>query len=114
MHLVILVGGNEQIWAAFLAGEARRPGIGADHNSVTIGHRFEDRLQDIGKDRADNESDLVALDHGLDLVHRGIRFQFVILHDQLGLDAAELPPQMLQGKIESGALLLTDYGGRAR
>ena len=52
--------------------------------------RLQDRLQDVGEDRADHEVDLVALDEGLDLAHRDVGLELVVLHDDLDLAPAEL------------------------
>src|SRR5262249_23531816 len=64
-HLIVLVGGDEEIWVAFFAGEVRRASIGADQDCAALGGRLHDRRQHVGKDRTDYELDLIALDERL-------------------------------------------------
>src|SRR5262249_19579882 len=112
--LVVLVRGDEQVGVAVAAGEVRGAGVRADQDGATVGDRLEDRLQDVGEDRADHEVDLVALDERLDLGDRDVRLEFVVLHQKLDLATAELVAERLQRKLHAVALLGAERGGWAR
>ena len=74
MHLIVLVGGYIEIWAAVLAGVARRTCIRADQDGFGIRDRFVDRLQDVREDRPHDEIDLLAFQQALDLGHGSVWF----------------------------------------
>ena len=112
-RLVVLVGGDEEIRVAFLAGEIGGAGIRADQDDIGVGHRLEDRLQNIGEDRADHEVDLVALEQRLDLGDGDVGLEFVVLHDDLDLAAAELAAEVFHRELEAVAQLLAEHRRRA-
>ena len=114
VHLIVLVGGDEEVRVAILAGEARRSGVGTDEDDVRLGDRLLDRLQDVGKHRPDHEIDLVAIDQRLDLADGHVGLELVIGDDDLGLAAAELAAQRLHRQREAVTQLLAEHGGRAR
>ena len=76
--LIVLVGGDEEVRIALLAGEVRGAGIGADQDGAAFGHGFHDRGENVGKDRADHEIDLVAIDQRLDLIHGEVGLELVV------------------------------------
>src|SRR5262249_15268059 len=61
-HLVVLPGGGEKKWAALFASKDRGSGVDADKEGPALGDRLEDRLQNVGRDHADDEVDLVAFE----------------------------------------------------
>jgi hypothetical protein len=115
MHLVVLVGGDEEVLVAAATGIARRAGIGADQEgALRVDHRLVDRLQDVGEDRADDEIDLVAVDERLHaLGHGDIGLQFVIDDDDLDLAAAHAATELADRELQAVARLLTEDGSRA-
>jgi len=62
VNLIVLVGGDEEVLVALGPGEIRGAGIRADQKGATVCHRLVNRHQDVGKDWADDEVDIVALD----------------------------------------------------
>ena len=112
--LVVLIGDDEQVRVAVLAGEARGAGIWADHEGAALGHRLEDRGQDVGEHRTDDEIDLVALDEGLDLGDGDVGLELVVLDQELDVAPAELAAEFLERKLKPVALLLADDGRRPR
>ena len=109
MHLIVLIGRDEEIGIALLAGERRRSGVWTDEDHVRLGHRLHDRAEHVGEYRADDEIDLVAVDEGLDLADRDIGLELVVGYDDFGLAAAELAAQGLDGEREAVAHLLADH-----
>ena len=114
VRLVVLIGGDEEVRVALLAGEVGGAGVGRDQDRAAVGHRLHHRDQDVGEDRADHEVDLVPLHVGLGLADRDVRLELVVLHDQLDLAPAELAAERLQRKLEAVALLHAERGGRPR
>ena len=111
VHLVVLIGGDEEVRVAVLAGEGRGAGIRADQEGAAVGDRLDDRDQDVGEDRADDEVDLVALDQRLDLAHRDVGLELVVLHDDLDVAAAELAAEVLDAELEAVAQLPPSTAG---
>ena len=69
--------------------------------------------ENVGEDRADDEVDLVALDQRLDLGDGDVGLEFVVLHDDFDLAAAELAAEVFHRELEAVAQLLAEHGGRA-
>ena len=113
VHLIVLIGGDEEIRVAVLAGEARCPGVGTDEDDVRLGDGLGDCAEDVGEDRTDHEIDLVAIDQRLDLGHGDVGLELVVGDDDLGLAAAELAAQILDRKCEAVAQLLAEHRRRA-
>ena len=111
--LIVLVGGDEEVRIALLAGEVRGAGIGADQDGAALGHGLHDRGENVGKDRADDEIDLVPIDQRLDLVHGEVGLELVVRNDHLDIAPAELAVEILDRKIEAVAKLLTEHGRRS-
>ena len=114
MHLVVLIRGHVEKRAAVLAGVARRTGIRADQESLGVGDRLVDRLQDVGEDRPDHEIDLVALEQSLDLAHRAVGFKLIIGDHDFDVASTHLAAEILDREIETVADLLTERGGGTR
>ena len=112
--LVVLIGGDEEVRVAILAGEVRGAGVRADQEGAALGHRLHDGDQDVGEDRADDEVDLVAVDQRLGLADGDVGLEFVVLDEQLDLAAAELAAHVLDRELEAVAELLAEHGRRAR
>ena len=113
-HLVILVGGHEEIWIALLAREIRGAGIGADQDGAAFGRRLHDGLQDVGENRADDEFGLVPLHQRLDLGDGDIRLELVVRYDHVGFASAELAAEILHRQSEAIAQLLPENRRRSR
>src|SRR5262249_3499087 len=64
-RLIVLIGSDKKVRIAFLASEIGGAGVWADQDNAGVGHRLEDCLQNIRKDRSDDEVDLVALNQSL-------------------------------------------------
>jgi len=75
--------------------------------------RLVDRHQHVRKDRADDEIDLVALEEPLDLGHRDVGLEFVVDHDHIRVEAAELAAESLDRKVEAVAHLTAEHRGSA-
>ncbi len=114
VHLVVLVGGDEEVRIALLAGEARRAGVGADQDHIGLGDRLHDRAEDVGEYGANHEIDLVAVDQGLGLGHGHVGLELVVGDDDLGVAAAELAAEILDRERKAVAQLLAEHRGRAR
>ena len=115
MDLVVLVGGDEEVRVAVLAGEVRRAGIRRDQDGAAFGHRLHDRDQNVREDRADDEIDLVAVDQRLGLADGDVGLEFVILHDQFDFAAAELAAQLFLTASSKPLLkLLAEHSRRTR
>ena len=112
-RLVVLIGRDEEIRIAFLAGEIGGAGVRADQDRSGIGHRFEDSPENIGEDRADDEVDLIALEQRLGLGDGDVGLEFVVLHDHLDLAAAELAAEVLDRELEAVAQLLAEHRRRS-
>ena len=111
--LIVLVRGDEEVRIAFLAGKVGGAGVGADQDRAAVGHGLHDRGENVGKDRADDEIDLVPVDQCLDLVHREVGLELVVRNDHLDIAAAELAVEILDRKIEAVAKLLTQHSRRS-
>ena len=85
-----------------------------DHEGTALGHRLDDRGQDIGEHRTDNEIDLVALDEGLDLGYGDVGLELVVLDLEIDVAPAELVAKLFERKLKPIALLLTDDCWRPR
>src|SRR5581483_10620417 len=72
------------------------------------------RQQYVGKDRADHEINLVALEKALDLGDGGIRLQFVISDDDLDILAAHLAAEVLDRERKAVAYLSAQRRSRSR
>src|SRR5690349_20656501 len=72
------------------------------------------RLQHIGKDRADDYVDLVAFEQFLDLLNGNVRLQGVIGDKQLDILAAHFPAEVLHRKLEAILRLLAEHTWRSR
>ena len=98
VHLVVLVRGHVEIWAAVLPGVTRRTGIRTDQDGPGICHRLVYRLQDVGEYRPHDEIDLVAFQQPLDLRHSGIRLELVIDRNDLDIAASHLAAEIFDRK----------------
>ena len=67
-----------------------------------------DRQQHVREDRADDEVDLVAVEKPLDLGDGDVGLQLVVDDDHLGVPAAELAAELLDGEVEAVARLLAE------
>ncbi len=114
VHLIVLVGGDEEVRVAVLAGEIRGAGIRADQDGAAVGHRLHDRLEDVGEDRPDHEVDLVAIDERLHLGDGHVGLEFVVLDQDLDIAPAQLAAELLDGELKAVAELLAEHRGRAR
>ena len=114
VHLVVLVGGDEEVRVALLAGEGRGAGVGADEDDAGFGDRLIDRAENVGENRADDEIDLVAVEQRLDLGDGDVGLKLVVGDDEVGLAAAELAAELLDRQRKAVAQLLAEHGGRAR
>src|SRR5262249_21567055 len=103
--LVVLIGRYEKVRIAFLAGKIGGTGVRADENNTSFGHGLEDRLQNIGKDRSDDEVDLVTLDQSLCLGQSDVGLEFVVLHDHVHLAAAKLAAEIFHRQLDAVAQL---------
>ena len=99
VHLIVLIGGDEEVRVAILAGEARRAGVGADEDDVRLGDRLLDGAENVGEDRPDHEIDLVAIDERLHFGHGNIGLELVVGDEDLGLAAAKLAAQLLHREL---------------
>ena len=88
VHLVVLIGGYEQVKVAFRPAGVRCPGIGGNQEGPAIGHGTNDGIDDVGKDRADHEIDLLAFDQFARAADGNVGFLFVIDDDDLDRLAA--------------------------
>src|SRR5262249_60720478 len=113
-RLIVLIGSDKKVRIAFLASEIGGAGIWADQDNAGVGYRLEDRLKNIGKDRSDDEVDLVALNQSLCLEHSDVGFEFIVLHDHFDLAAAKLAAEISYRQLNAVAQLLTKHGGGAR
>ena len=59
MHLVVLLGGHEQVRVAFRPRQVRRPCIGGNQEGAPVGDRPDDGIHDVGENRADDEIDAI-------------------------------------------------------
>ena len=105
MHLVVLVGSDIEERAATRAGIAGGAGVRADQESLVLGDRLVDRLQNVGEDRADHEVDVVSLQQSLDLDDRAVGLEFIVDIDDLDLAAAHLAAEILDRQCKAVAHL---------
>lgn len=113
MHLIVLVRCHVEERVALLAGVAGGARIRADQESLALGDRAVDRLQDVGEDRADHEIDLVALEQAAHLDHGAVGLQFVVGVDDLDLAAGHLAAEVLDRERKAVADLLAKRRSRA-
>src|SRR4029078_2845034 len=85
-----------------------------DQDFSGVENRLVDRYQNIGKDRAHHEVDVVALETATIFLNCDIRFELVISYKELHLFAAHLAAKIFQGEFETVFRLLAERGGRAR
>ena len=112
VHLVVLIGGDEQVRVALLAGEGRSAGIGTDQDHAGLGDRLGDGAENVGEDRPDHEIDLVAVDERFHFGHGDIGLELVVGDEDLGLAAAELAAQILHRERKAVAQLLAEHRRR--
>ena len=73
-----------------------------------------DGLKHVGEDRTDHKVDLITLDHAAHLGHGHIGLEFVIHHDDFGVDATEFAAELADRELEAIARLLSENGRRPR
>ena len=114
MDLIVLIGSDEEVRVAVLAGEGGRSGVRTDEDDVGLGNGLHDRAEHVGEYRPDHEIDLVAIDERLDLADGDVGFALRVGDNDFDLAAAELAAQRLDREHKAVAHLLADHRRRSR
>ncbi len=103
VHVVVLVGGAEEVRIALRPRVLRRPGVGADVEGARLEHRLAHGQHHVGEHDTGHEIHALALDQPVGRLLGGVGALLVVRHGHFGRQVAELARALLHCELEAVA-----------